>query len=57
MLHGARLMVTTCLTLFALVATADPAELREIAHEYYAWEAEAYPVLARTDAAPGRTRR
>lgn len=46
MTHSARLMVTACLTLFALAATADPAELRELAHDYYAWQAEAYPVLA-----------
>jgi hypothetical protein len=46
MTHTARLMVTACLALFALAATADPTELRAMAHEYYGWQAEAYPVIA-----------
>jgi uncharacterized protein (DUF885 family) len=46
MTRTARLMVTACLALFAFAAKADPAELRAMAHEYYIWQTEAYPVIA-----------
>jgi uncharacterized protein (DUF885 family) len=44
MKHALRLTLAACLTLFALDAMADPAELRTLAHEYYLWRDAAYPV-------------
>jgi uncharacterized protein (DUF885 family) len=45
MTQFARWMLTACL-LFALDATAGPADLRAVAHAYYDWQIEAYPVAA-----------
>jgi uncharacterized protein (DUF885 family) len=39
-----RLTFALCAALASLTATADPAELRKIAHDYYKWRDDAYPV-------------
>jgi uncharacterized protein (DUF885 family) len=39
-----RLMPAVVLTLLSLQATADPADLRALAHQYYGWRDAAYPV-------------
>jgi uncharacterized protein (DUF885 family) len=46
MMNAVRLTLTVCLALFAVAVQAGPAELRAMAHEYYAWQIEANPVGA-----------
>jgi uncharacterized protein (DUF885 family) len=41
-----RLTFTACLALLASGASAAPAELRALAHEYYLWRDAAYPVAS-----------
>ena len=41
-----RLTLIVCLSLFAITATADPTELHALAHGYYVWRDEAYPVAS-----------
>lgn len=44
MTHPIRLQLATLLVLWPLQAVAAPAELRALAHQYYQWRDEAYPV-------------
>jgi len=37
-------LLAVCIALWSLQATAGPAELRTLAHQYYEWRDEAYPV-------------
>jgi uncharacterized protein (DUF885 family) len=41
-----RLTFSACLALLASGASAAPAELRALAHEYYLWRDAAYPVAS-----------
>jgi uncharacterized protein (DUF885 family) len=38
-------LLAACAALLAANATADPAELRKLAHDYYQWRDAAYPVV------------
>src|SRR5262249_10319392 len=44
MSNVARVSVALVPAMFPLAATADPAELHNLAHEYYQWRDTAYPV-------------
>ncbi len=44
MSYAARLALALFIALFSLAASADPAELRKLAHDYYQWRDDAYPV-------------
>jgi uncharacterized protein (DUF885 family) len=46
MKHAVRLTLAACLALFSLDAAADPAELHALAHNYYLWRNQAYPVTS-----------
>jgi uncharacterized protein (DUF885 family) len=46
MKHALRLTLAASFALFAVDATAGPAELRTLAHEYYLWRDAAYPVAS-----------
>jgi uncharacterized protein (DUF885 family) len=44
MTHPNRLLLAAFITLLSLQATAGPAEVRALAHQYYEWRDAAYPV-------------
>jgi len=44
MTHPKPLLLAACIALWSLGASAGPVELRALAHQYYEWRDEAYPV-------------